>query len=85
MKAPESKSEDSPDSPLAAYPDASAAKDALVRVVYIESVAFVHRQVPGNLPEPLCLETDAQMAGDLLKLTGAIGRTKATVYRVRRH
>jgi hypothetical protein len=48
-------------------------------------MAFIHRQVPGDLPESLRFETDAHVAGDFLKLARTIGSAKAALHRVRRH
>ena len=69
IKAPVSETYYADTQPLPAYPDASTAENAFVRIVVEQWMAVIDRQLAGQPAKAFCLEAGTEVAGYFLKLT----------------
>jgi len=65
-----------------AYPNASAAKHALIRVVNEQGTARIYGEFRQDFPEPLCFELHAEMLGYPLKFARTAFWTMGAIHRV---
>lgn len=64
------------------YPNASAAKHTLVRVVDEQGATRIYRELRQNFPEPFCVKLHAEMLDYLLKFARTTLGTMGTIHRV---
>jgi hypothetical protein len=57
---------------LLAYPNAFAAENTFIGIIYKERTTLIYGEVSFEFPESLRLEFDSKMFGNFLKFTGSV-------------